>query len=134
VSCELELALGVSSGEDEDDAAVRAVVLEDAFGERRAIARAEPEHAVEADVDAHLVIKRVPGVRTPGMSAGGTFEAAQIIAVAKAIVAAWVYPQIGIVLLGAERERCAARPAADHFRAEQRLLFAACRFGAEVLP
>jgi hypothetical protein len=50
---------------------------------------------VEADVDAHLVIKRVPGVRTSGMGAGGTFETAQIIAVAKAIVAAWSTPRSG---------------------------------------
>ena len=97
---ELELALEVSSDEDEDDAAVRAVVLEDAFGEHRAVARADPEHAVEADVDAHLVIERVPGVRTPGMRAGRAFEAAQIIAVAKAVVAAWVRAEIAIVLLG----------------------------------
>ena len=125
---------GIGADEDEDDAAVRAVVLQDAFGEHRAVARAEPEHAVQADVDAHLVIERVPGVRTPGMRAGRAFESAQIIAVAEAVVAAWVRAETGIVVLGAERERRAALPAADHLRAEQRLVLAARRFGAEVLP
>src|SRR6476646_4012817 len=40
----------------------------------------------------------------------------------------------GVVLLWAQRERRAARPSADYFRAEQRLFLTACRFGAEVLP
>ena len=37
-------------------------------------------------------------------------------------------------MFGAERERCAALPPADHLRAEQCLVLAAGRFGAEVLP
>src|SRR5436305_675991 len=94
---ELKLALGIGTGEDEDDAAVRAVVLQDPVRQDRAIARSESEHAVQADIDAHLMIERVPGVRTPGMRADGTSESAQIIAVAEAVVTAWVRAEIGIV-------------------------------------
>ena len=104
--------------EDEDDAAVGAVVLEDPFREHRAVAGAAPEHTVEADIDAHLVIERVPGVRTPGMRASGAFESAQIVGVTEAVVAAGVCAEAGIVLLGAKRERGAALPSANHLRAE----------------
>ena len=48
------------------------------------------------------------------MRPGRALETAQIIAVAKAVVAARIGTETWIVLLRAERERCAARPAADH--------------------
>ena len=42
--------------------------------------------------------------------------------------------ELGIVALGGERQRRAALPASDHLRAEQRLLLAARRLRAQVLP
>ena len=58
---------------------------------------------MQADVDAHLVIERVPGVGTPGVRTGRALEPAQVIAVDEAVVAALVRAEIGIVVLGAER-------------------------------
>src|SRR5207247_3349064 len=60
---ELELALQVRTGEHEDDPAVLAVVLEYSFGQHRAVARAAANHAVEAHVDAPLVVE--PATRVP---------------------------------------------------------------------
>src|SRR5918998_1716983 len=73
---ELELALEVCSGEDEDDAPVGTVVLEDAVGQHRAVARAPADHAVQPGVDAHLVVEGVPRVRPAGMRPGWTLEPA----------------------------------------------------------
>ena len=60
---ELELPLQVRAREDERDAAVNAIVLEHAVRQHRSVARAAPDHAVEADVDASLVVERIARVR-----------------------------------------------------------------------
>jgi hypothetical protein len=45
---------------------------------------------VQADVNAHLMLERVPGFRAPGVRAGGTFESAQIVSVTEVVVPAKV--------------------------------------------
>src|SRR5215213_5645656 len=57
---ELELALEVCSGEDEHDAPVGTVVLQDAVGQHRAVARTPADHAMQPRVDAVLVVEGVP--------------------------------------------------------------------------
>ena len=131
---ELELALEVRAGEHEDDPAVDAVVLEHALGQHRPVARAAADHAVQADVDAALVVERVARVGAPRVRAGRALEAAQVVAVAEVVVALRVGAERRVVALGSERQRRAALPASDHLGAEQRLLFAARGPGAQVLP
>ena len=114
--------------------AVGAVVLEHAVGQHRAVARAAPDHAVQADVDAALAVERVARVRASRVRAGRALEAAQIVAVAEVVVAARVGAELGIVPLRGERERRAALPAPDHLGAEQRLVLAARGLRAQVLP
>ena len=114
--------------------AVGAVVLEHAFGQHRPVARAAPDHAVQADVDAAFVVERVARVGAARVRAGRALEAAQIVAVEEVVVALRVGAELGIVALGGERQRRAALPAADHLGAEQRLLLAARRLRAQVLP
>src|SRR5918994_5280542 len=84
---ELELTLDVRSGEDEDDPAILAVVVEHPGRQRRAIARAAPDHAVQPDVDAHLVLERVARVGSARVGAGRALEAAQVVAVREGVVA-----------------------------------------------
>ena len=131
---ELELALQVRTREDEDDAPVDAVVLEHAVGQHRAVARAAPDHPVEANVDASLVVERVARVGPTRVRAGRALEATQIVPVAEVVVALRVGAERGVVLLRGQRERRAALPAPDHLGAEQRLLLAARGSRAEVLP
>src|SRR5215216_1868762 len=96
---ELELALQVRTDEHEDDASVDAVVLQDAFGQHRAVAGAAPDHPVEANVDASLLIERVPWVRAPRVRASRALEPAQIVVVVEVVVARGVRPQLGIVVV-----------------------------------
>jgi hypothetical protein len=130
---ELELALQVGAGEDEDDPAVFAVVLEHPLGQHRRVARAAADHAVQSDVDASFSVERVARIRTPRMSARRALEAAQVVAVEKVVVALRVGTDLGVVVLGSEHQRRPALPAADHLRPQQRLLVAARRLGAQVL-
>src|SRR5829696_5336801 len=111
---ELELPLEVRPGEDEDDAPLGAVVLENPLGQRRAVARPAPDHPVQADVDTPLGVERVPRVGPSGMRPGRTLEAAKVVAVEEVIMAASVRAELGIVPLRGEDQRSAALPAADH--------------------
>src|SRR3954468_9147467 len=63
---ELELALDVRSGEHEHDAAVLTVVLDHTLGQHRPVARATPDHAMQADVGAAVAIERGAGGWAPG--------------------------------------------------------------------
>ena len=111
---ELELAPQVRAGEDEDDAPVGAVVLEDALGQHRPVARAPPDHAVQAHVDAALVVERVPRVGPAGVRAGRALEAAQVVGVAEVVVAGRVGAELGVVPVRgrppAGRRSASARP------------------------
>ena len=84
---ELELALEVGAGEHEDDPAVGAVVLEHALGQHRAVARAAPDHAVQPDVDAAVVVQRVARVGPPRVGADRALEAARVVAEDEVVVA-----------------------------------------------
>src|SRR5215217_7300701 len=121
---ELELALEVRTDEHEDDSSVDAVVLQDAFGQHRAVAGAAPDHPVEADVDASLLIERVPRVGAPRVRTGRALEAAQIVVVVEAVVACRIRPELGIVVVRGERQGRAALPASDRLGAQPRLLLA----------
>ena len=83
----LELPLQVPPGEDEDDPAVDSVVLEDTVGEHRAIVGPPADHAMQADVDAVLVLEGVAGVGPAGVRAGGALEASKVVAIAERVVA-----------------------------------------------
>ena len=78
---ELELALEVRSREHEHDAAVLTVVLDHALGQHRPVARATPDHAMQANVDAAVVVERVAGIRASCVCAEGALEAARIVGV-----------------------------------------------------
>src|SRR4051812_48512226 len=67
---ELELAVQVRPGEHEHDPAVRAVVFELALRQHRSVARAAADHAVQANVRAHLAVQRVARVRPARMRTG----------------------------------------------------------------
>src|SRR5215207_311390 len=131
---ELELALRVRAREHEDDAAVGTVVLEHAFGQHRAIARAAADHPVEADVDAALVVECIARVRAARVGAHRALEAAQIVLEAEGVVALRIGAEVGVVLVRRERERRSALPAPDHLGAEQRFLFTAGGLLAKVPP
>ena len=131
---ELELALQVRAGEHEDDSAVLAVVLEHPLGQHRPVARAPPNHPVQAHVDAAFVIERIARIRAPGVRAGRALEATRIVAVEEVVVALRVGAELGIVALRGERQRRPALPASDHLRAEQRLLLAGRCLRVQVLP
>src|SRR5437763_945411 len=73
---ELELALEVRTSENEDDAPVDAVLLQHSLGQHRAVACAPPDHAVEANVDAPVVVERISRVRASRVRACRAFEAA----------------------------------------------------------
>ena len=131
---ELELPLEVRAREDEDDAAIGAVVFEHALGQHRPVARAAPDHAVQADVDGAVAVQRVARIRAPCVRTQGALEASRIVAVEERVVALRVVAEIRVVTVRGERERSAALPAPDHLRAEQRLLLAARRLRPKVLP
>ena len=111
---ELELAVQVRADEDEHDPAVGPVVLEDALREHRPVARPPADHAMQADVRGVPGVERVAGVRSARMRARGASEAAQVVPVGERVVALRVLAECGIVVVGGERERRAAGPAADH--------------------
>ena len=94
---ELELALEVRAGEDEDDPAVDAVVLEHAVGQHRPVARAAPDHPVQAHVDAALVVQRVARVRPAGVGTDRALEPARIVAEEEVVVALRIAPQLRVV-------------------------------------
>src|SRR4051794_13406915 len=119
---ELELALEVRADEDEDDSAVDAVVLEHGLGEHRPVARAAADHPVETHVDVAVAVERVARVRTPRVGAHRALEALEVVAVEVRVVAVGIGPQLAVVGVGRERQRCSALPAADHLRAQLRLL------------
>ena len=104
----------VRAGEDEDDAPVGAVVLQHAFGQHRAVARAAPDHAMQPDVDAAFAVERVARVRPPRVRAGRALEPAQIVAVEEVVVPLRIGAELGIVLLGARapaaRRSASGRP------------------------
>ena len=107
----------VRPGEHEDDPAVGAVVLEDALGQHRPVARPAADHAMEPDVDAALVVEGVARVRPPRVGAGRALEAAGVVAVEEVVVAGGIGSELGIVALRGDRERRAALPASDHLGA-----------------
>src|SRR4051794_17435724 len=129
---ELELAVEVRADEDEHDAAVGPVVFELAGRQHRAVARAAADHAMEADVRRHLALERVARVGPARVRAGGALEAAQVVAVGEGVVPPRVGAEGGIVVLGRERKGRAARPAADHLGAHERLLGTAGRLHPQV--
>ena len=112
----------VRAGEDEDDAAVDAVVLEHAVGQHRPVAGAAPDHPVQPDVHAAVLVQGVARVGPAGVGADRALEAAGVVAEAEVVVAPRVAAELGVVVVGRERERRAALPAADHLRAEEVLL------------
>ena len=89
----------VRPGEHEDDAAVRAVVLEHALGQHRAVAGAAADHPVQADVDAAVVVEGVPGVGSAGVGARRALQAARVVAVPEVVVAL----RVGAELRGRRR-------------------------------
>src|SRR5215211_976366 len=105
---ELELALEVGTDEHEDDASIGAVVLQDAVGQHGAVAGAAPDHPVEADVDASLLIERVAWVGAPRVRASRALEPAQIVVVVEVVVACRIRTQLGIVVVWGQRQRRAA--------------------------
>src|SRR5918997_1282078 len=131
---ELELSFEMRAREYEDDAAIGAVVFEHALGQHRSVARAAPDHAVQADIDSAVAVQRVARIRAPCVRTQGALEAPRIVAVKERVVALRVIAEIRVVNVRRERERSAALPAPDHFRAQQRLLLAARRLRPKVLP
>ena len=128
---ELELAGQVRPDEGEHDAAIGAVVLQHAFGQRRAVAGAAPDHAVQP----HLADdRRVARVHPPGVRAERALEAARVVAVQEGVVALRVGAQLGVVALGGQRQRRAAAPAPDELGGQQLLLGRAGGALAQVLP
>ena len=90
--------------------AVGAVVLEHALGQHRPVARAAPDHAVQAHVDAAVVVERVARVRPARVGAGRALEAARVVAVEEVVVALRVGAELGVVA-GPGRARAARRSA-----------------------
>src|SRR5918993_1543367 len=129
---ELVLALQVCAREDEDDSAVRAVVLQDSLGQDRPVARPAADHPMEAHVDAPVVVERIPWVRATGVRAGGGGEAAWVVAVEELVVSPWALAGLGGVAVRGERQWRTALPAAHHLGAQQRLIGAARRAFAQV--
>src|SRR5215211_5789535 len=129
---ELELALEMRTDEHEDDSSVDAVVLQDAFGQHGTVAGAAPDHAMQADVDASLVVERVSRVGAPRVRASRAPEAAQIVVVVEVVVARRIRTELGIVVVRGERQGRATLPASDHLGAQQRLLLPAGGSFAEV--
>ena len=116
---ELELPGQVRPDEGEHEAAVGAVVLEDAGGQRRAVVGAAPDHAVQP----HLAgDDRVAGVHPPGVRADRALEAPRVVAVQEGVVALWVGAQLRVVLVRGQGERRAARPAPDELGGQPLLL------------
>src|SRR4051794_18291495 len=119
---ELELSAQVGSREHEDDSPVDVVVFEYALGQHRSIAGAAPDHAVEADIDAAIVVEGVSRVRATRMGADRTLKAAWILGVPEVVVASNVLAKSGVVTVRGKRERCSTLPSPNHLRAEERLV------------
>src|SRR5215218_6729076 len=109
---ELELALEVRAGEDEDDSTVDAVVLEHAVGQHRTVARPAPDHPVQADVDVAVTVERVARIGATRVGSRRALEPLQVVAVEKGVVALGIGAERGIVLVADDRQRRAARSAA----------------------
>ena len=103
----------------EHQAAVGAVVLHDAGGQRRPVGGAAPDHAVNArlaDDD------RIAGVHPPHVRADRALEALRVVAEHEGVVAVRVGAQLGVVLVRSQRQRRPARPAPDDLGAQPLLL------------
>jgi hypothetical protein len=93
---ELELPVQMRTHEREHQAAVRAVIVLHAGGQRRAVVGAAPDHLVQA----HLAgDNRVSGVHPPGVGAGRALQTPRVIAVQERVVALPVGAKLGIVLV-----------------------------------
>ena len=68
------------------------------------------------------------------MGAYRALEAAGVVGKKEVVVAAWVAPDLRIIVVGREGERCATLPAPNHLRSEECLVLAVRCLGAEVAP
>src|SRR5215212_9696605 len=131
---ELELPLEVRSGEHEDDPSVDAVVLELAVGQHGTVAGAAPDHAVQPDVDAAVLVHGVARVGAPVVCAHRALEPAWVIGEEEVVVAPGVGTELGVVAVRCEGEGSPALPAPDHLRAEELLLLTVHCPLAQVAP
>src|SRR6478735_5827870 len=131
----LELPIQMRANEDERNATIGSVILEDTFWKQRTVTRAAANHAVEADVDVRLIPKSVAWMHPSRVRPGRAAEPPEIVVVIqKVIVAVGIGAERGIVSIWAQREWRAALPAAFHLRPQLRLLLGARCVRAKKLP
>src|SRR6266508_3361667 len=105
---ELELPARVGADEREHESAVGAVVVEDAFWQRRPVGGAAADHAVQTGFAGH---GRVAGVGAADVAAAGGGEPVRVVLlVQERVVAGAVGSQFGVVVLRAQCQRGAAAP------------------------
>ena len=103
-------------------------------GQRRSVARSAPDHAVQPDVHAAVLVHGVARVGPPGVGTHRALEPAGVVGEDEVVVAPGIGTELGVVAVRCEGERSAALPAPDHLRAEEVLLVAARRPVAQVAP
>ena len=109
---------------------VVAVVLHYSRGQRLAIVGAAPDHAVQA----HFANDdRVAGVHPSDMRADRGLEAMRVVAEHEGVVAFWVGPKFGIVLLWSQCQRRPAAPAPNDLGGQPLLLGAVLGVLAQIL-
>jgi hypothetical protein len=128
---ELELPVKVPPDKGEYEAAVGAVILQDAGGQRCAIVDASPNHAVQA----HCIDDdRVAWVRPLDVRAERAFEVTRVVAEHVGVVAFWVGTKFRIVLVWSQCQRCATGPTPDDLGTKPRLLDAVFGVLVQILP
>src|SRR5262249_25709676 len=111
---ELELPLQMRADQEKDAAAFGAVVLEDAFRQLRPVVRAAPQEVVEIDRD-DLVLEGIAWIDSTDMRAEGTAESPHVIGVGKNVVVVAIAPELRIVAIRRQHQRCTAAPPANQF-------------------
>src|SRR3954447_2031542 len=107
---ELELTFEVGTGEHEHDPAVDTVVLDDAVGEHRSVARAAPDHPVQPHVHTALAVQPVAGIRSARVSTDRALEPARVVTELEVVVAQWIRSQVRVVRVRGQCERRATLP------------------------
>ncbi|MEV7935732.1 hypothetical protein AB0O82_06265 [Kitasatospora sp. NPDC088264] len=101
---ELELPGQAGAHEDEDDPALRAVVLQGRGRQQRTVRRAAPQHPVDAGLD-HGVRQAVPRIGPPDVRAARDDQAPRVVVVAEVVVARRIGAKVRIVVLRRQCQR-----------------------------
>ena len=88
---EFELALQMSTDQQEDTAAIYAVILQDAFRQRCAVIRASPEKMMKV-YGYKVVLQSVARIHTSNVRTERAFQPLRVILIAESVVAIRICP------------------------------------------